>query len=52
MTRVPTLPPIEWTPTRLPPITPLPEVAESSSESAWALFDSAQQAQDQQENAA
>lgn len=46
------LPPIEWVPTRLPPITPLPEVFESNSEAVWALFDSAQRAQDQQENAA
>jgi hypothetical protein len=53
----PILPPIPWRPD---PITPLPEVFESNSDTSWALFDaawqewkliSAQHAQDQQENA-
>lgn len=34
------------------PITPLPDVFESNSEAAWACFDAAQRAQDNQpENA-
>jgi hypothetical protein len=46
MNRTPILPPIPWRPE---PITPLPDVFESNSETSWALFDAAQRAQDQQE---
>lgn len=41
--RVPSLPPIPW---QHVPITPLPEVIESNTDSAWARFDAAQQEQD------
>lgn len=41
--REPMLPPIPWAHA---PVTPLPDVIESNSDAAWALFDAAQRAHD------